>query len=49
MRDKEIEKRISEMESKDYEFAKRFSARDYFVVVIVCIVCLAAIIGGAFL
>lgn len=45
----EIEKRISEMESPDYEFPTRFSAKDYIFTVIVGVVCLIGIILGAFL
>lgn len=45
----EIEKRISEMEQKDYEFVKRMNAKDYLLVLVVCILCFAAIIGGAFI
>lgn len=42
----EIEKRISEMESGDYEFPKRFRKRDYIVLAAVCAVCLILIIAG---
>lgn len=48
-RDEEIEKRISEMESPDYQFVKRMEARDYLLLIIVCVICFAAIIGGAYL
>ncbi len=42
----EIEKRISEMESEDYEFPKRFGKRDYIILAVVCAVCLILIIAG---
>lgn len=45
----EIERRIKKMESKDYEFPKRFSRRDYTVVTILVIICLIMIIWGAYL
>lgn len=45
----EIEKRISEMESEDYEFPKRFGKRDYAILAAVCAVCLVLIIAGGFL
>lgn len=45
----EIEKRISEMESEDYKFPKRFGKRDYIVLTAICAVCLALIIAGGFL
>ena len=45
----EVEKRISEMENETYEFPKRFSKKDYIVTVIVILVCLAGVIGGAFI
>lgn len=47
--DREIEKRILEMEKSDYEFPKRFSRKDYIITVAVIIVCLAAIIAGAYI
>lgn len=45
----EIENRIAQMEDTDYEFPRRFSRLDYAITVIVAVICLAAIIGGAFL
>ena len=45
----EIEKKISEMENESYEFPKRFSKKDYIVTVIVILICLAGVIGGAFI
>ena len=45
----EIEQRIVQMESNDYLFPKRFSKKDYMVVVLVVVVCLVLIILGAFL
>lgn len=45
----EIEQRISQMESDDYQFPQRFSKKDYIVVILVIIICLASIIAGAFL
>lgn len=45
----EIENRIAQMEDTDYEFPRCFSRLDYAITVIVAVICLAAIIGGAFL
>ncbi|MBQ8827501.1 MAG: hypothetical protein IJ007_10450 [Oscillospiraceae bacterium] len=45
----EIEKRIEEMESDDYEFPQRFNRTDWFVLAVVCAVSLAVIIMGAWL
>lgn len=45
----EIESRISQMESENYEFPRRFSCKDYIFTAIVAAICLAAIIGGAFI
>ena len=45
----EVEKKISEMEDKSYEFPKRFSKKDYIVTAIAILVCLAGVIGGAFI
>lgn len=45
----EIEKRISEMESEDYEFPKRFGKRDYIILTAVCAVCLILIIAGGYI
>ena len=45
----EIEQRIVQMESNDYLFPKRFSKKDYMVVVLVVVVCLVLIILGDFL
>lgn len=45
----EIEKRISEMESEDCEFPKRFGKKDYTVLAAVCAVCLTLIIAGGFI
>lgn len=44
----EVEKRISEMENESYEFPRRFSKKDYIVTAIVILICLAGVIGGAF-
>lgn len=46
---KEIENRISQMEDKDYEFPRRFSRKDYIFTAVVAVICLAAIIGGAYI
>lgn len=46
---REIEKRISEMESEDYKFPKRFGKMDYAVLAAVCVICLILIIAGGFL
>lgn len=45
----EVEKKISEMEDESYEFPKRFSKKDYMVTAIVILICLAGVIGGAFI
>lgn len=45
----EIESKISEMESESYEFPTRFSKKDYIFTVVVIFVCLAGVIGGAFI
>ncbi|MDE6763118.1 MAG: hypothetical protein K2J73_05515 [Oscillospiraceae bacterium] len=45
----EIEKRISEMESDDCEFPKKFGKRDYIVLAAVCAVCLILVIAGGFI
>jgi len=45
----EIEKRIEIMETPGHVFSKRFSKRDYIIVGIIVISCLALIIIGAFL
>ncbi len=47
--DIEIEKRISQMESDSYEFPRRFSKKDYIFTAVVAIICLAIVIGGAFI
>lgn len=44
-----IEERISEMESDDYEFPRRFSKTDYIITAVVAFICLAFVIGGAYL
>lgn len=45
----EIEKRISEMEQKDYVFPKRFGKRDYIILAAAAAVCLVMIIVGAYI
>ena len=45
----EIESKISEMESESYEFPARFSKKDYIFTAVVILVCLAVVIGGAFI
>ena len=47
--EKELEKRINIMESKDYEFSKRFSKKDYFITFIIILLCLLFVILGAFI
>ena len=47
--DEETEKRISAMEKSDYVFPERFSKNDYIITVAVIIVCLAAVIAGAYI
>jgi hypothetical protein len=42
-----LERRILEMESESYEFPKRFSGKDYILVLAVAIVCFAALLWGA--
>ena len=46
---KEIENRISQMENEDYEFPRRFSRNDYIITAVIVFICLAAVIGGAFI
>lgn len=45
----EIERRIAEMEREDYEFPRRFSKLDYIITAAVVIICLAFVIGGAYI
>lgn len=45
----EVEKKILEMEKESYEFPKRFSKKDYIATAIVILICLAGVIGGAFM
>lgn len=45
----EINRRISIMESKEYDFPPKFSITDYIITTIVALVCLALIIYGAFI
>ncbi|MDR2486895.1 MAG: hypothetical protein LBD12_02925 [Clostridiales Family XIII bacterium] len=47
--DSEIEQRIARMEREDYVFPKRFGKKDYALVITLSILCLAALIAGAFL
>lgn len=46
---KEIESRICEMESSDYEFPERFGKRDHVILGIVVAVSLIMLIIGAFI
>lgn len=46
---KEIESRICEMESDEYEFPERFGKRDYIALVTVVAVSLIMLIIGAFI
>jgi hypothetical protein len=45
----ELEKRIELLESGKYEIIPRFTARDYIVTALVVLICLALLVGGAFL
>lgn len=45
----EIEAKIEELESKDYVFPKRMRKKDYIFVGVVCVICLACIIGGYYI
>ena len=45
----EIARRIAEMEREDYEFPRRFSKTDYIITAVVAVICLAFVIGGAFI
>ena len=45
----EIENRIYRMEDPGYEFPVRFSKKDYIFTAAVALICLAAVIGGAFI
>ncbi|MCD7741458.1 MAG: hypothetical protein LUI06_04575 [Ruminococcus sp.] len=47
--DEEIENRIKTMEQQDYKFAQKFAKNDYILLIIVVIVCLVGVIGGAFI
>lgn len=47
--DAEIEKRIAEMEGADYEFPERFGKKDYIIWAVVVVVCLVAVIAGAYI
>jgi len=47
--EKELEKRIELLESENYVFPKRFGKGDYIFTAMVILICLAAVIGGAFL
>jgi len=44
-----IEDRVSRMESPDYNFAVRFSRRDYLFTGMIAVICLAFLIAGAYL
>lgn len=45
----ELKKRIDTMESADYKFPEHFTAKDYIITAAAVLLCLAAVIGGAFL
>lgn len=45
----EIERRIAEMENPEHEFPQRFSKGDYIATAAVVLICLAAVIAGAFI
>lgn len=47
--EKELERRIKLLEDKNYAFPIRFSKGDYIFTGLVILICLAAVIGGAFL
>ncbi len=47
--DREIERCIDRMESKDYTFPPRMTRKDYWFIGIFIVICLAAIIVGAWL
>ena len=47
--DKEIEKKIIEMEKKDYQFPDKFSRKDYILTAATAIICLLTLIAGAYL
>lgn len=47
--DTEIEKRLLEMERRDYIFSKRFGKRDYVVVGCIVVMCIAILVLGAYL
>ena len=46
---KEIESRICEMESDEYEFPERFGKRDYIALGVVAVLSLAMLILGAYI
>ncbi len=45
--DMEIEKRLTEMEKDNYEFAERFALKNYISVAVVAVVGIALIVLGA--
>lgn len=45
----EIERRIAVMEEENYKFPRRFSKKDYIFTALVGVICLAFVIGGAFI
>lgn len=47
--EKELERRIALLESDDCKFPGRFNKGDYIFTAVVVLLCLAAVIGGAFL
>ena len=47
--EQEILKKIEEMESPEYQFPKRFTKGDYTAAITATLICLAILIGGAWL
>jgi hypothetical protein len=48
-RNSELERRIELLESGKYELVPKFTATDYIITAIVVLICLALVVGGAFL
>ncbi|GEM_PF-6610997 len=47
--EKELIKRIDELESKTYIFPEKFTEKDYIFTAVVILICLIVVIGGALL
>lgn len=47
--ERDIEKKIQQMEAADYEYPKAMTAKDYFLVILIVAVSLFGVVAGAFL